>query len=223
MVAGPGFVGTAVASADLLGVGPDILVLGDDDNNKKSRPAAREPDLPEVSTEPMTRSVVIRKAPAAPAERAVPAALGAPMAPTAPIAPRAPMVPRAPAQPAPAAPAAPVIVPPAIVPPPAPVVVPPAGRPQPPSSPIPVTREPRANNPLAPPASVGPSPMPDSFRVGYPEYLRAATVSDLVLIAAPGVAGLMAFAAAGGVVGYRQARNAQAAVLPRPVATRFLQ
>ena len=129
--------------------------------------------------------------------------------------------------PAPPPLAPPVIVPPAIVLPPAPVIVPPGapeGRQEPPASPIPVTQQPRANNPFAPPESFGPSPVPDSFRVGYPEYLRAATVPDLMIFALPGVAGMTLLTAAGGALGFRQARvAAQAALLLTPAAARFVQ
>jgi hypothetical protein len=66
--------------------------------------------------------------------------------------------------------------------------------------------------------------MPDSFRAGYPEYLRAATVVDLLLVAMPGVAGITMFTFVGGVIGFRQARGAvQAALLLTPSAARFVQ
>ena len=96
---------------------------------------------------------------------------------------------------APVAPA-PVIVPPVVRPPP--VVVPLAPAPAPsPLAPVP--------SPAAPPSAV----------------IRAADVTDLLAVALPGVAGILAFTAAGGVVGYRQARAAQ--VLPPAGIARFLQ
>ena len=57
--------------------------------------------------------------------------------------------------------------------------------------------------------------------MGYADYLRAADVTDLLAVALPGVAGILAFTAAGGVVGYRQARAAQ--TLPPVGIARFLQ
>jgi hypothetical protein len=199
--------------------------------------AARATDLA-PSTAPTTREVVIRAEPPAargdsgprlaPVPAFVPpvAEVVPPVAEVVPpvaevVPPEAEGVPPAPPEIVP-----PVIVPPAIVLPPAPVVVPPApaGRPEPPASPIPATQQPRANNPLAPPDSFGPSPMPDSFRIGYPEYLRAATVPDLMIVALPGVAGITMLTAAGGALGFRQARGAaQAALLLTPAAARFVQ
>lgn len=58
-----------------------------------------------------------------------------------------------------------------------------------------------------PPASVGnATEAPASSRVGYPEYLREAKTGEVAALALPGVAGLLALTALGGVVGYRQAR-----------------
>jgi hypothetical protein len=195
--------------------------------------ADRAANLAPVSTAPTTREIVIRGTPPA-VDDALPAApvpeIVSPMPPT--VVPPA-LTPPEIVSPAivPPAIAPPAIVPPAIVPPaivpPAPVVVPPAppaGRHEPPSSPIPVTQQPRANNPLAPPDSFGPSPMPDWYRVGYPEYLRAATVTDLMVVALPGVAGMTLLTAAGGALGYRQARWAgQAALMLTPAAARFVK
>ncbi len=56
--------------------------------------------------------------------------------------------------------------------------------------------------------------IPDSFRVGYAEYLRSATTSDLLVAALPGVAGIAGFTLIGAYAGYRQARAVQAALLP---------
>ena len=48
--------------------------------------------------------------------------------------------------------------------------------------------------------------LPESFRVGYPEYLRSAKMVELAGFAAMGVAGMFALTAVGGLVGYRQAK-----------------
>jgi len=73
------------------------------------------------------------------------------------------------------------------------------GRPAPATEPNPVRER--------PPASVGnATEAPASFRVGYPEYLREAKTGEVAVLAVPGVVGLLALTALGGVVGYRQAR-----------------
>ncbi|MUL64711.1 hypothetical protein BOO86_09585 [Mycobacterium sp. CBMA 234] len=46
----------------------------------------------------------------------------------------------------------------------------------------------------------------DDFRPGYPDYLRAAGLSEVAAVAVPGFAGIVSLTAAGGLVGYRQAR-----------------
>lgn len=73
-----------------------------------------------------------------------------------------------------------------------------------------------------PPASVGnATEAPASFRVGYPQYLREAKTGEVAALALPGVFGLLALTALGGIVGYRQAR---AGHLVRAAGTaRFLQ
>ena len=156
--------------------------------------AGRSSNLPPVPFAPITRNIVIRGAPPA----ASPA--GAPV---------------------------PEFVPPAVrqgvggvplvVPPPSPPV--PEGRPAPagPAAPAPALL---TKNPLAPNNS-GNGRIPDSFRVGYAEYLRAATTTDLFVAALPGVAGIAGFTLLGAYAGYRQARAVQAALLP-PVPTRIL-
>jgi hypothetical protein len=45
-----------------------------------------------------------------------------------------------------------------------------------------------------------------SFRAGYGEYLRTAGVPQMAAVAVPGVMGILALTAAGGLLGYRQAR-----------------
>ncbi|MEH3142402.1 MAG: hypothetical protein PGN37_19955 [Mycobacterium kyogaense] len=54
------------------------------------------------------------------------------------------------------------------------------------------------------------SPPPAPTRVGYGETLRTAGTSQLAALALPGVAGIVILTAAGGVLGYRQARAGQA-------------
>ncbi|MUL76210.1 hypothetical protein [Mycolicibacterium sp. CBMA 226] len=49
------------------------------------------------------------------------------------------------------------------------------------------------------------------FRPGYPEYLRAAGLSEVAAVAVPGFAGIITLTAAGGLVGYRQARATSSA------------
>ena len=216
MVAGPGAVGSAVASADGL-FGIDIF--GQDDKKSEhadvvvgvGRPqfggvggagargvgALRAPNLPPVPTAPSTRSIVIR------AER--PASV-----PAAPVAP-APVI------------VAPVVPPPRVVVPlaPAPAPSPLAPAPSPAAPPSPVIQQPGTNHQPAPADSLSPQAIPESVRAGYADYLRAADVTVLLATALPGVAGILAFTAAGGVVGYRQARAAQA--LPPAGIARFLQ
>lgn len=49
------------------------------------------------------------------------------------------------------------------------------------------------------------------FRPGYPDYLRAAGLSEVAAVAVPGFAGIITLTAAGGLVGYRQARSTASA------------
>ncbi|OKH77156.1 hypothetical protein EB75_01930, partial [Mycobacterium sp. ST-F2] len=49
------------------------------------------------------------------------------------------------------------------------------------------------------------------FRPGYPDYLRAAGLSEVAAVAVPGFAGILTLTAAGGLVGYRQARATSSA------------
>lgn len=293
MVAGPGMVGTAVASADLFGIDLDILDLFDhhkDKKNKKSHPggakvgaqqnggtkksggprrtglggpAQRGPEKAGVvgrrdvreSSGPVRRSAPSADAPEAAAGfdgtfggtgQALPgiasgggggevptnANIGrapnlAPV-PTAPSArsiviraepPEAPAVPVSP----PAAPAPAPVAPVPVVLPPLPAVVPPlpaappgAGLPSTPSRPS--MNRPSPQRPAA--DSLGVRSIPDSFRTGYADYLRAASTTDLLFAVLPGVAGMVLLTAAGGVAGFRQARAAQ--TLPSPQIARFL-
>jgi hypothetical protein len=59
-----------------------------------------------------------------------------------------------------------------------------------------------------PPAAVGHNgtPPPAPYRAGYSDYLRSAGISQVLVLAAPGVAGMLILTGAGGLVGYRQAR-----------------
>ncbi len=156
--------------------------------------AARAGNLPRVSSAPVTRSIVIRGVPrAANPAAAVPA-----------------FVP-------PALPQTPAIVPLAVPPPVAPE---PEGRPAPAAPPAPSPSSPRAKDPLAHSDS-GTARIPDSYRVGYAEYLRAATTSDLFAAALPGVVGITGFTLVGAYAGYRQAKAVQRALLP-PAPTSIL-
>ena len=217
MVAGPAVVGSAVASADDL-FGIDIDIFGQDDKKSdhadvvvgvgqpqfggvsragpRGGGARRAPNQPPVPTAPSARSVVIR------AEH--PASV-----PAAPVAPAPVIVP-------PVVPPPPVVVPLAPAPAPSPL----APAPSPAAPPSPVIQQPRTHQPALA-DSLSPQAIPESFRVGYADYLRAADVTDLLAVALPGVAGILAFTAAGGVVGYRQARAAQ--TLPPVGIARFLQ
>jgi hypothetical protein len=49
------------------------------------------------------------------------------------------------------------------------------------------------------------------FRPGYPDYLRAAGLREVAAVAVPGFAGIVTLTAAGGLVGYRQARATSSA------------
>ncbi|MGV0804778.1 hypothetical protein [Mycolicibacterium setense] len=150
----------------------------------------RAPNLAPVPTAPSSRKIVIRSAP--PAAPAV-------QAPAAPVAP-APVV----APPVPVIPAPMPSAPPAGAPPAAPSA---------PSAPAPQS-EPPVSQPISVPA------VPESFRIGYADYLRTASTSDLLFAVLPGLGGIVLMTAAGGVAGFRQARAAQ--TLPSPQISRFL-
>ncbi|ORB62970.1 hypothetical protein BST47_21825 [Mycolicibacterium tusciae] len=74
-----------------------------------------------------------------------------------------------------------------------PATEPPAGRQAPPAE--------TASNVAAP---------PPSYRAGYTEYLRNAGISQVALVAAPGLAGMVLLTGVGGLVGYRQAKAGHA-------------
>jgi hypothetical protein len=86
-----------------------------------------------------------------------------------------------------------------------------AGEPALPGTARGVTAEPpKGREPL--PANVGSNAVvpASSYRIGYPEYLRSAGLSQVVALAAPGVAGMLVLTGAGGLVGYRQAKAGHA-------------
>jgi hypothetical protein len=157
-------------------------------------PAGRSSNLPSVPSAPITRNIVIRGTPSTHSGDTP--------------APRS--VPRA-------MPQTSAVVPLAAPPPVAPQ---PESRPAPEAPPAPSQAMPQAKDPLAPSNSSA-APIPDSYRVGYAEYLRAATTTDLVAAALPGVAGIAGFTLVGAYAGYRQAKTLQRALLA-PVPTSFL-
>ncbi|WP_164478667.1 hypothetical protein [Mycolicibacterium stellerae] len=156
--------------------------------------AVRAGNLPRVSSAPVTRSIVIRGVP----QSASPAA-------------------SAPEIVSPALPQAPAIVALAAPPPEAPE---PASRPAVAAPPAPAQSAPQGKDPLAPNDS-GATRMPDGYRIGYAEYLRSATTSDLFAAALPGVAGIAGFTLVGAYAGYRQAKSLRRALLA-PVPTSIL-
>jgi hypothetical protein len=95
-----------------------------------------------------------------------------------------------------------------------------------PTEPVPASpRGPAAEPPVGrqtPPGqtsgSVGAPPA--SYRAGYPEYLRNAGISQVALLAAPGIAGMVLLTGVGGLVGYRQAKAGHAVRSGR--ASRFV-
>jgi hypothetical protein len=74
-----------------------------------------------------------------------------------------------------------------------------------------VTAEPPAGQ-KALPANAGSNiAAPGSaYRLGYPDYLRNAGLSQVAALAVPGVAGMLVLTGAGGLVGYRQAKAGHA-------------
>jgi hypothetical protein len=165
----------------------------------------RPPSLVPVPTPPTGRQIVIRAQPQA--------------SHSAPVA--APLV----TQPPPvAAPVIPMLVPPvpAVLSTVPVVVLPgasgaggvPAAPPGAPNTPhLPTMRAPQPNSPVS-------TAVPETFRAGYPDYLRAADTKGLLFVVLPGLAGMVLLTAAGGAAGFRQARAARA--LPPPHIARFL-
>jgi hypothetical protein len=226
-VAGPLSLGAAVAQAGLLGVGgggDGVDVLGIDvigGNSSKSGSGGTAGRLNAVSTAPSARSVVIRTEPstAQPDSSAVPAAFIAPSEQPAAVALGSHYVESVPQAPPPAAPApVPVTVPLTVMPPAAPALDVPA----PLGLPVTTANQPAPIGRMGPAHSFAPpTKIPDSFRVGYAEYLRAATTTDLLAAALPGAAGIAGFTIIGAFAGYRQAKAVQKALLA-PVPTRIL-
>ena len=193
-VVGPSLLGTAVANADLAGIGGGgVNVLGVDllGGGGKAKSVNGQSRVSTVSTAPSARSVVIRsQGPvASPAEETAAAPAIVPAVYTAPTMMGSPLVDAVPTAPAPS-----VTPPPAAVPlaggllplPSAPAIGPPAPQAVPV---IPSTSAPSPGSPLAPGDSLRPpTKIPDTFRVGYSEYLRSATNMDILAAALPGVA-----------------------------------
>jgi hypothetical protein len=225
-VVGPSLVGTAVANADLVGLGGGgggIDVLGVDllgSAGKAKSATGGQSRVGAVSTAPSTRSVVIRakEAAAPPVAETVPAASVVPAAYAPATMLGSPLVEAVPA----AGPSLTAAVPLAAGLPPlpaAPAILPPAPRALPV---IPSTSAPGPGRPLAPADSHRPpTKIPDTFRVGYAEYLRTATNGDILAAALPGAAGIAGFTLIGAFAGYRQAKGLQRALLA-PVPTRVL-
>ncbi len=225
-VAGPLSLGAAVAEAGVLGIGGggdgvDVLgvdVIGGNSGKSGGGTATR---VNAVSTAPSARSVVIRTKPstAQPDSSVVPAAFIAPSEQPAAVALGSRYIESVPAAPPPAAPApVRVTVPFSVMPPAAPALDVPA----PLGLPVTTTNQPGPTGRIGPAHSFSPpTKIPDSFRVGYAEYLRAATTTDLLAVALPGVAGIAGFTVIGAFAGYRQAKALQKALLA-PVPTRIL-
>lgn len=176
----------------------------------------RAPNLAPVPTAPSSRQIVIH---AAPAEAPSAPAHTAPEAQSPSIAsPSAPVV---------AAPV-PVVVPPPMIVlplPPLPEVAPPApsGGGGAPAAPPPAPSAPHVTAPSAQsPKHAAPTipAIPETFRIGYADYLRASSTTDLIFAVLPGLAGMVLLTAAGGAVGFRQARAAR--TLPEQQIARFL-
>jgi hypothetical protein len=137
---------------------------------------------------------------------------------------RAPLV-IAPPPVAPPRPAIPPVAPPAI--PPVAVAPPPAGgRPEsqlhvPNSIVAGAPPEIRAPAPTAaPPPAAGAGPVEIPTRFGYQQYLRTAKVTDMAVVALPGVVGLVLMTVSGTVIGHRQARAGH--MLRHTAAARFM-
>ncbi|OBC08995.1 hypothetical protein A5784_06355 [Mycobacterium sp. 852013-50091_SCH5140682] len=176
----------------------------------------RAPNLAAVPTAPSSRQIVIH---AKPAEALSAPAQSAPQAQSPALA--------SPAAPVVAAPVPAVVPPPMVVLPlpPLPEIAAPApsegaGRhAAPPAAPstshvtAPSTQSPKHAAPTI-------KAIPETFRIGYADYLRVSSTTDLVFAVLPGLAGMVLLTAAGGAVGFRQARAAR--TLPPQQIARFL-
>ena len=81
---------------------------------------------------------------------------------------------------------------------------------------------PRGQVPSGTGASAGvPAGASGPYRAGYNQYLRTAEVSQVAVVAVPGLAGILLLTASGGFVGYRQAKAGQ--VVRADGIDRFLQ
>ena len=85
---------------------------------------------------------------------------------------------------------------------------------------MPLTGSPSRSSGL-PPRTGPAAPPPESVRLGYPEYLRQATMTELASVALPGLAAILGLTALGGLLGYRQAKAGY--LLPAAGAGRFLR
>ena len=226
-VAGPLSLGAAVAEAGLLGIGgggDGVDVIGIDvigGNSSKSGSGGRRP-VPTPSRQRQAREAwssgrnlrqlnriraSFLRLSLLPQQQPAAVALGSRYIESVPQAPP-------PAAPAPVR----VTVPFSVMPPAAPALDVPA----PLGLPVTTTNQPGPTGRIGPAHSFSPpTKIPDSFRVGYAEYLRAATTSDLLAAALPGVAGIAGFTILGAFAGYRQAKAVQMALLA-PVPTRIL-
>jgi hypothetical protein len=116
----------------------------------------------------------------------------------------------------------PPVAPQPVVPPGAPPVIPPVAVAPPPAGGRPGSQVHVPNSIVAgaPPQMRGPAPTPapppataavpievPATRLGYQRYLRTAKVTDMAVIALPGVAGLVLMTVSGGFIGYRQANS----------------
>ena len=115
----------------------------------------------------------------------------------------------------------PVAPPRPVVPPGAPPVIPPVAVAPPPAGGRPGSQVHVPNSIVAgaPPRMRGPAPTPapppataavpvevPATRLGYQRYLRTAKVTDMAVVALPGVVGLVLMTVSGAVIGHRQAR-----------------
>jgi hypothetical protein len=222
-VTGPMCVGLAVSNADLLGIGGGgggVDILGIDlagGNNTSDGAFGTQSRVKAVSSAPSARSVVIRSKvqPAQLNPTTKPAVWQEQISAGPAVASAATYLEEAPTAPPPAgAVAAPL----SVMPPAAPALEIPA----PQAVPITTANQPGPTGRMGPAKSLTPrARIPDGFRVGYAEYLRSATTSDILAAALPGAAGIAGFTVLGAYAGYRQAKAIQQALLP-PVPTSVL-
>jgi hypothetical protein len=249
LVAGPGLAGIALAHADLFGIdfyghddksemhhprpGSEVAA-----QSARAAPGIAAAEAPTAKIGSAPESAAVSEATASRMSAGVAEAVAAPGGggglPRATVPGRAPNLPRVSTAPAtrsvvirrlPVSPAAtgsaPVLSqsPAVALAAPAPEVEQPDSRPAPagPPPPPPVPTAPRAKEPLA--SGPGDGRLPDTYRVGYAEYLRTADTSDLIVAALPGAAGIAGFTLVGAYAGYRQARAVQKAlVAPAPTS-----